>query len=178
MFDRLIDVIIEFIGLARVWFYVDPFEEALIIRAGKFHRKRGPGWWLIIPLGIEKSIVENVKPEPVYLDVQSLHTNDQYAMNICVGGEYEIIDLKKHTLDFENTQVTNCLVAASVITEMVQINKFNTVNGELVRSRLRRINAKIKKRGARFTGIWLQDASNGAAARYWHEGIELDLGGD
>lgn len=178
MFDRLIDVIIKFIGLARVWFYVDPFEEALIIRAGKFHRKRGPGWWLIIPLGVEECIVENVKPEPIFFEVQSLHTSNDYAMNIGVGAEYEIIDLKAHTLDFENSATTNVIVAAGVITEMVQTNKFNEITGELVKKQLTKINSRIKKRGARLTGIWLQDASNGQASRYWHEGIELDLGGD
>lgn len=173
MFDRLIDLIVKFITLFQCWTYIDPFEETLVIRAGKFHRHRGPGWCWLWPLGYESNIAENVKPEPVSLDIQSLHTSDHYAVNISVGAEYEIFDLKAHTLDFEESHATNCMIAAGVITKMVQQSKFSELNDDLVKSLRSTINRKIKKRGGRFTELALQNLSNGAAVRYWHEGIDL-----
>jgi regulator of protease activity HflC (stomatin/prohibitin superfamily) len=173
---KWVELLIQFIGLFQCWTYIDPYEETLVIRAGKFHRKRGPGWCWLWPMNYEDVITENVKPEPVMLEVQSLHTLDDYAVNICVGMEYEIIDLKVHELDFESSHATNCMIAAGCITDMVRGNKFKDIDDSLVKSIRSTINKKIKKRGGHLTEMMLQDLSNGEAIRYWHEGIELDFG--
>ena len=60
----------------------------------------------------------------------------------------------------------------------MQDSKFNAVTNASVSSLKSKINRKIKKRGGRFTELVLTDLSNGEAIRYWHEGIELDFGGE
>ena len=170
---KWIELLIRFVGLFQCWTYIQPYEEALVMRCGKFSRWHGPGWCWLIPLGIEDNTAENVKPEPVQLEVQSLATLDDIAANICVGMEYEIVDLKTHTLDFEESQTMNTMVAAGVITNMVQKHKFADINDDLVKKQRTIINKKIKKRGAHITEMVLQDLSNGEAVRYWHEGIEI-----
>ena len=175
---KWVELLLKFLGAFQCWTYIDPYEETLVLRAGKFHRHRGCGWCWLWPMYYEENIVENVKPEPSVLEVQSLHSVDHYTVNIGVGAEYEIFDLKAHTLDFENSYATNCIIAAGIISNMVQSNKFNDIDNDLVRSLRGRINRKIKKRGGRFTELALSDLSNGEAVRYWHEGIDLDLGGD
>ena len=170
---KWIELLIRFVGLFQCWTYIQPYEEALVMRCGKFNRWHGPGWCWLIPLGIESNTSENVKPEPVKLEVQSLHSSDGFAVNICVGMEYEIVDLKTHTLDFEDTLATNTMVAAGVVTVMVKENKFDDITDALVKKQLSTINRKIKKRGAHITEIVLQDLSSGEAVRYWHEGIEI-----
>jgi len=170
---KWIELLIRFVGLFQCWTYIHPYEETIILRRGLFHRHRGPGWRWLWPAGYESNIAENVKPEPVQLEVQSLHSSDDYAVNICVGMEYEIVDLKTHTLDFEESQATNTMVAAGVVANMVQKNKFNDINDALVKNQRAAINRKIKKRGAHITEIVLTDLSSGPAARYWHEGIEI-----
>ena len=170
---KWIDLLVQFIGLFQCWTYINPFEETLVLRCGNFNRWHGPGWCWLIPLGIENNIVENVKPEPVMLEVQSLVSSDGYAVNICVGMEYAITDLKKHTLDFEETQTTNTMIASGVVANMVQNNKFNEINCDLVKGLQLAINVEINKRGANVSEVVLQDLSSGEATRYWHEGIEL-----
>ncbi len=170
---KWIELLIRFVGLFQCWTYIQPYEEALVMRCGKFNRWHGPGWCWLIPLGIESNTSENVKPEPVQLEVQSLHSSDGYAVNICVGMEYEILDLRAHTLDFEESQSTNTMIAAGAVTNMVQENRFNDIDGALVRSLKKGVNCKIKKRGGHITEMVLTDLSSGEAARYWHEGIEI-----
>ena len=170
---KWIELLIRFVGLFQCWTYIDPYEEAIVLRKGLFHKHCGPGWCWLRPAGIDNHIVENVKPEPVQLEVQSLHTLDDIAANICVGMEYEIVDLKTHTLCFEDTQTTNTMVAAGVISNMVQRHKFADINDDLVKKQRAIINKKIKKRGAHITEMMLSDLSNGEAVRYWHEGIEI-----
>ena len=56
---------------------------------------------------------------------------------------------------------------------MVQGHKFADINDDLVKKQRAIIDKKIKKRGAHITEMMLSDLSNGEAARYWHEGIEI-----
>ena len=178
MFNKLIDLLITFIGLFQCWTYVPPYERGVILRRGLLSRVIGPGWQWLIPAGVEEFITENIRPEPVKFEVQSLHTKDNYAANISVAAEYEIFDIETHILEFEDSFTTNCIVAAGIISTMVQQSKFVEVTDEEVHALRGKINRKIKKRGGRFTELVLTDFSNGEAIRYWHEGIELSFGGD
>ncbi len=170
---KWLELLLRFIGLFQCWTYIQPYEETVVMRCGKFVRWHGPGWVWLWPLGVSDNIAENVKPEPVQLEVQSLHSSDGYAVNIGVGMEYEIVDMRVHTLDFEDTQATNTMIAAGVVTDMVQGSKFKDIDDDLVKGLRASINRKIKKRGAHITEMVLTDLSNGEAARYWHEGIEI-----
>ena len=152
---------------------------ALILRAGIFNRHVGKGPHGIIPFGIETAILENVKPEPMLLDVQSLHTADDFACNICIAVEYEIIDLKKHELDYENTPALIHMLCAGVVSQRVHAAKFKTIKEDDWLQKLKApFNRIARKRGVRITEIALQDFSNGTASRHWHEGIDLDIGGE
>lgn len=176
MFNKLIEVLIEFVGLFQLWTYVPQFEEGVVLRRGLYNRTIYPGWQWLWPAGFEEFITENVRPEPVKLEVQSLHTKDTLAANISVAAEYEIFDIKAHILDFEDSFTTNCIIAAGAISSLVQETRFADLTDAEVGSIKGKINRKIKKRGGRFTELVLTDFSNGEAIRYWHEGIELDFG--
>ena len=173
MFNRLIDLLIEFIGLFQLYTFVDQYEQGVVLRCGKYHRTVGPGLRWIIPAGFEEVITNNIKPEPMYLDIQSLHSADGYAVNVCIGMEYQIVDIKVHELDFEETATTVALLACGIVAESVQKLKFKELGPEWVKTLKAPINRKARKRGGEITEIALQDLSNGDAVRYWHEGIEI-----
>ena len=173
MLDRLIDLLIQFIGLFQIYTFIDQYEEAVVLRCGKYHRTVGSGLRWVIPAGFEDVITANVKPQPLCLEIQSLLTSDSYAVNLCVGMEYRIIDIKVHELDFEETADTVALLACGVVSESVQRLKFKDLGAGWVQTLRAPINRKARKRGAEITEIALQDLSNGEAVRYWHEGIDL-----
>lgn len=177
MFNKLIDLLITFIGLFQCWTYIPPYERGVILQKGLLNRVIGPGWQWLWPAGFEEFLTENIRPEPVKLEVQSLHTKDGFAANISIAAEYEIFDIEAHILKFEDSFTTNCLIAAGVISTHVQDSRFTAVTDASVSALKGRINRKIKKRGGRFTELILTDFSNGEAIRYWHEGIDLNLGG-
>lgn len=64
MLDRLIDLLVEFVELFQCFVYIDEFEEAVVLRAGRYNRTIGPGFHWIIPFNIEDLIDVNIKPEP------------------------------------------------------------------------------------------------------------------
>ena len=51
MFNKLIDLLITFIGLFQCWTYVPPYERGVILRRGLLNRVIGPGWQWLWPVG-------------------------------------------------------------------------------------------------------------------------------
>jgi modulator of FtsH protease HflK len=100
--DRLIDLLLQSLGFFIPFVVVDHFEEAVVLRFGKFHRKLEPGFHWIIPFQVERAITDNVVPRTVNLGSQSLTTSD--AKSIVVSGVVtaSIRDIKKATLEVES----------------------------------------------------------------------------
>lgn len=179
MFDKVIEFVIEFIELFQVYVFVKEYEEGVILRRGRFHRTVKPGFRWIIPLGQEDIIVVNVKPEPMYLDLQSLHTTDGYGANIQLGVIWRVTDVKVFLIDNEDTKNIVGLLASGVVSASVQGCKWAEISDPGYASTLRApMNRKIRKRGAEIDEVVVQDFAAGAADRLWHEGISFSLGED
>lgn len=174
MFEKLIDLLIEFIGLFQVFVYVAEFEGAVVLRAGVYHRTLGPGFHWIVPLGIEDLIDVNIKPEPLYLDTQSLHTKDQYLVNIQVGFTYRVTCPKTFLLDYEDTEGSIAMLISGCVTTAVHRTSWNDLRrGVWLRSLKTQANRIANQRGAEVEEIIVQDLANGNANRLWIEGVEL-----
>jgi len=53
-FEKLIDVLLEFIDLFRFWQVVDQYEEGVVLRLGKYNRTLGPGiHWMLQALRLD-----------------------------------------------------------------------------------------------------------------------------
>lgn len=176
MFDRLIDVLLEFIGLFQCWVYVDEFEKGVVLRAGEFHRTIDPGMRWIIPIAIEKVLVENSMPDPMYLDLQSLETADGYTCNIQIGIIWRITDIELFTIRNENTEDMVGMLCSGIVSRSVTASKWTDIRDPGYAGTLKAgMNRKVRKRGAEIDEIVVQDFAHGRADRLWHEGISLDM---
>ena len=179
MFDRLIDLVIQFIELFQIFVFVNHYEEGVVLRRGKFHRVVKPGLRLVQPAGQDEVLVANVKPEPMYLDVQSLHTADDYAANIQVGIIWRITDIKTFLLENDETEDIVGMLCSGVVSKSVVGNKWTALRKDSYADSLRApMNRKVRKRGAEIDEVVVQDFAAGHASRIWHEGIALDMGED
>jgi regulator of protease activity HflC (stomatin/prohibitin superfamily) len=179
VFDRLIDLVVEFIELFQVFVFIDHYEKGVVLRRGKFHRVVDPGLRLVQPAGQDEVLVANVKPEPMYLDVQSLHTADDYACNIQVGIIWRITDIKEFLLENDDTEYTVGMLCAGVVTRSVHSNRWTALRDPGYADTLKApMNRKVRKRGAEIDEVVVQDFAAGHASRLWHEGIALDMGED
>lgn len=177
MFDKLIELVVRFIALFRVFVFVDYYEEGVILRRGNFHRVVKPGPRLVQPAGQDRLIVVNVKPEPMYLDVQSLHTADDYASNIQVGIIWRVVDTKVFLLDNEDTEDIVGMLCAGVVSRSLHKVKWAGVREDNYPATLKApMNRKIRKYGAEIDEVVIQDFATGTANRIWHEGISLAVG--
>lgn len=179
MFNRLIELLIEFMELFQIFCFVDAFEEGVILRQGKFHRTVKPGLRWLIPVGQEDVLVANVMPAPRYFDVQSLHTVDDYCANIQVGIIWRVIDIKLFLIDNEETEDIVAMLCSGVVSRSVQGAKWTALRKPEYPDTLRApMNRKVRKRGVEIDEVIVQDFAAGSADRLWHEGISFSLGED
>ncbi len=179
MLDKLIEVVIEFIELFQIFVFVDEFEEGVILRRGRFHRTVKPGMRWLLPLGQEDIIVVNVKPEPMYLDLQSLHTVDGYGCNMQVGVIWRVIDTHLFLIENEDTKDIVGMLCSGVVRNSVQGCKWAELAEVGYPDTLKApMNRRVRKRGAEIDEVVVQDFAAGAASRIWHEGISISTGED
>ena len=173
MLAKLIDLAIEFVTLFQVFVYVDHFEEAVVLRMGRYARTIGPGLHFILPMGVEDIISVNVKPEPLYLDPQSLHTKDDYLVNVQVGITFRVIDPRTHLLEFEATDSAIAMLVSGYVAEAIQRANWSELrDGVWLRGLKTRANRMAHKRGAHIEELIVQDLASGSANRLWIEGID------
>jgi regulator of protease activity HflC (stomatin/prohibitin superfamily) len=118
MFDRLIDVITEW------WAYIMPaiiipnYEQAVLLRNGKFIKVLGPGFHVKLPI-FDEVISHHVVVTTLSLSAQSLYTQDK--QNIVVKGviKYKISDVKIFLLEVFDAQDALADMAQSIIKNII-----------------------------------------------------------
>ncbi len=174
MFDKLVDLFVDFIEVFQVYTFVDHFDEGVILRKGKFRKVVGAGMHWLLPGKFERIITQNIKPDPMELDIQSVHTLDGYATNFNIGLIWKVTDVREFLLEWENTQQMIDLLATGVCSAAIIDSKWVEVNTNKFLQGLKApINRKVRKRGAEVTEVMRINCSNGEATRYWHEGIDF-----
>jgi regulator of protease activity HflC (stomatin/prohibitin superfamily) len=102
MLDRLIDLLLQWVGFFRFWEIIDHYERAVVLRLGHFHRELDPGFHWIWPFNVERVIADNVVPRTMNLGAQSLTSKDGHQIVLGVIVTARIHDIQKAILDVEN----------------------------------------------------------------------------
>jgi regulator of protease activity HflC (stomatin/prohibitin superfamily) len=118
MFDRLIDLLLDW------WHYVSPaiiipsYEEAVLLRNGKFRKVLGPGFHVKLPV-FDDVISQHVVVTTLSLAPQSLYTQDK--QNIVVKGviKYKISDVKIFLLEVYDAQDALSDITQSIIKNII-----------------------------------------------------------
>ena len=95
MFDKLIDLIIQFIDLFRFWTILTDWEQGIILRLGKFHRMAKQGWNFRIPSNIDICYYTSSNMMTRVVGPQSLTTKDGKSLIISVVITEQVEDVKK-----------------------------------------------------------------------------------
>lgn len=103
MFDRLIDIITGWFEQLLPFFIIRDFEEAVVLRFGKFHKVAKPGFHWRIPF-VDDVMEQHVVVTTLSLSPQSLYTKDK--QNIVVKGliKYKIADIQTFMLEVYDAQ--------------------------------------------------------------------------
>jgi regulator of protease activity HflC (stomatin/prohibitin superfamily) len=101
MFDKLIDLIIQFIKLFQFWTVLAQYKGGIRLRLGKFNKVLKPGFHWMLPFNIDTAIWDNVVIETMRLKPQSLTTKDGKSIVVSSVVTFDIEDVVKFMLEVE-----------------------------------------------------------------------------
>jgi len=103
MFDRLVDLIVQFIHLFKFWVVVDAYEKGVLLRFGLFNKILEPGFHWCIPFSVDQPLVEGVVPATHSLGDEATVTKDGKTAAFHAVVTYQVRDIKKALLDVLDT---------------------------------------------------------------------------
>jgi regulator of protease activity HflC (stomatin/prohibitin superfamily) len=102
MFDKLIDLFLQFIDLFRFFTVCNEFERGVVLRLGVYQKVLEPGFHLILPFNLDQVIYDNVVPRTTNLGAQGLTTRDGKTITLSAIVTAQIRDIRKATLEVEH----------------------------------------------------------------------------
>lgn len=100
-FERLLDLIIEFLEFFRFCVTIDDYQQAVVLRLGKYHKILEPGFHILIPCYIDRALEATVVTNTTRLSSQSLTTKDGKSIVVAAVVTWEVRDIKKYLLGVE-----------------------------------------------------------------------------
>jgi regulator of protease activity HflC (stomatin/prohibitin superfamily) len=95
VFDRLVELFLQFCDLFFVWNVVDEWQRGVVLRFGRPVRDAKPGIVWLWPLRIERVVVEDMFERPAALPVQSLTTADGHGVAVSAIIVYRVQNARK-----------------------------------------------------------------------------------
>lgn len=157
MFDKLIDL------LTSWWNYIIPavivpsYEQAVLLRNGKFKKVLEPGFHVKLPI-LDEVISQHVVITTLSLAAQSLYTKDR--QNIVVKGviKYKIADVKVFLLEVFDAQDALADMTQSIIKNIViSLPLEQCIDPEIDNILTKKVRVEAKKWGVDIQQVTLTD---------------------
>ena len=174
MVGKLLDLLISFVHLFQWFFYVDEYEECVVLRMGKYNRTLGPGPHWIIPFAVEATLTVNTKPEPLYLDAQTATTTDGYILTFQTAIVYSVTDVRVYFLEWEDTERIAGIYAGTIMRAAMANHTWKQIESKhFLPNCLKEIRQACRPLGIKVRSLGMLDLASGEANRLWVEGVDL-----
>jgi regulator of protease activity HflC (stomatin/prohibitin superfamily) len=176
MFDRLIDLIVDFIHLFQFWTIVDAYEKGLVLRFGRFSRVLEPGIHLLWPFGIERVLSDNIVPHPMTLAQMSVTSKDGRSVVLTPIVTYRIRGIEKFLLEVEGGDQVVTDFAPGVISNFILNHTWDEIRSPGTPETLRKlVHDGVKQWGITITTLQLRDLTTARSFRLWNENNEHSI---
>jgi len=157
MFDKLIEIITNWWLQLTPVIIIRDYEEAVLLRFGKFKAVLKPGMHVKIPL-FDEVIDQHVVVTTLSLDAQSLYTLDK--QNIVVKGliKYKIADVKTFLLEVYDAQDALSDMSQSIIKNIIMsMTLEECTDQELDNTLTKKVRVEARKWGVEVQQVTLTD---------------------
>ena len=157
MFDKLIEVITEWWAQLVPAIIIPNYEEAVLLRNGKFIKVLGPGFHVKLPI-FDEVISHHVVVTTLSLSAQSLYTQDK--QNIVVKGviKYKISDVKIFLLEVFDAQDALSDMTQSIIKNIIITTPLEScLDLELDNLLTKKVRVEARKWGVEIQQVTLTD---------------------
>lgn len=141
-FEKLIDLIVQFLECFRFGTIIDCYERGVKLRLGRLHATLEPGFHWQFPFYIDRVITENVVVKLHQLPTQSVATKDaqQIAMGAVIA--FSIRHIDKAILEVESVNHAVNDAAQTVILDLILSSTWDEVRspefGDLMTAQCRK----------------------------------------
>lgn len=169
-FDKVMEWVEALIGYFQFLFIVDEYEQAVVLRLGRYNRTVGPGLHWCWPFNIEDVMKDTVVRTTSYLNVQSLTTKDGFQINSSPIVIYKIGNIKRWLLEVDDAEDALHDVTYGLNEELASESLLEEVQQPAYREELtRRVKDAAISWGARVEEVKLSDKVKGKSLRLWLE---------
>lgn len=157
MFDRLIDLLTGWFEQLLPFFVVRHYEEAVVLRFGRFHKTAKPGFHWRIPF-VDEPVEQHVVVTTLSLPPQSLYTKDK--QNIVVKGviKYKISDIETFMLEVYDAQDAISDMTQSIIKNIIMNKTLDEcIDSEIDNTLTKKARVEAKKWGVDIQQVTLTD---------------------
>lgn len=166
MFDKLVEVIIQFIDLFRFFFVVKQWQDGVVLRFGRYHRDAHPGFHWMLPFRMEYVCWCNVVPETASVGPQSLTTRDEQSVIVGAVLTYGISNVKTFLLEVEGAHDVVCDSAYGVIADYVMGRTWDELrNMNLANELTKKVRVLAKRYGVEILNVQLTDFTRSRSLR-------------
>lgn len=147
MLDKLLDFLIQFVGLFKFWAVYEPFEAGVLLRLGKFIRVLEPGFHWRIPFGVDQCLSAQTVPTVHSLGDESITTTDGKNIGFHAVVTFQVRDIKKALLDV--SEVTHAVLDACA-GEVGRVLREATWTEVMAPEMLEKLTKACRQRGFRY----------------------------
>jgi len=130
MFDKLIDLFVEFVDQFRFWQVIRDYEEGVILTFGRYHRTLGPGIHWLAPFSIQECLVENVVVRANAVSALDMTIKDGSSLRADAIVRWKIKDVRKFMLECEGKEDFIADTIYSTISRMLRERTWEQINEE------------------------------------------------
>ena len=157
MFDKLIEII------SNWWLQITPviiirdYEEAVLLRFGKFKAVLKPGMHFKIPM-FDEVIDQHVVVTTLSLDAQSLYTKDKQNIVVKAVIKYKISDVKVFLLEIYDAQDALSDMSQGIIKNVIMsMSMDECTDSELDNTLTKKVRVEARKWGVEVQQVTLTD---------------------
>jgi len=157
MFEKLIEIITNWASLLAPFVIVNPYEEGVLNRVGKFKKVISPGIHFKIPI-LDEVVTQYTVTTTLSLPAQSLYTIDK--QNIVVKGvvKYKISDVKIFLLEVYDAQDAISDMTQSIIKNIIMSKTVEEcIDPEIDNILTKKARVEVKKWGVEINQVTLTD---------------------
>ncbi len=157
MFDKLIDLLAQWWNFLMPAVIIPDYEEAVLLRAGRFKKVLKPGFHVKLPV-IDEVVSQHVVITTLSLSAQSLYTKDKQNVVVKAVVKYKISDVKVFLLEVFDAQDALADMTQSIIKNIIiSLPLEACIDPEIDNTLTKKVRVEAKKWGVDIQQVTLTD---------------------
>lgn len=169
MFDKLIEVILQFIDQILPFWIVKAYDNGILLTFGKYTKTLKPGFHWKIPF-VQEIITHHIVTALLSIPEQSLTTKDGKQLVVKAVVKYKVDDIKPLLLEvFDSTDAISDVTQA-IIKKQIHIRTWEECNNDDIDNEItKKLRVEVRKWGINVESVTMTDIGITASLRLYND---------